>query len=59
MVAWASSLRGRKSSTSLADTVAELYVCTREARLVDPTTGEDVKPGEEGELWVRGPQVMM
>jgi acyl-CoA synthetase (AMP-forming)/AMP-acid ligase II len=30
-----------------------------EARLVDPNTEEDVKPGEEGELWIRGPQVMM
>ncbi len=29
-----------------------------EARLVDPNTGDDVEPGEEGELWVRGPQVM-
>jgi acyl-CoA synthetase (AMP-forming)/AMP-acid ligase II len=29
-----------------------------EARLVDPESGEDVAPGEEGEIWVRGPQVM-
>jgi acyl-CoA synthetase (AMP-forming)/AMP-acid ligase II len=29
-----------------------------EARLVDPETGEDVGEGEEGEIWVRGPQVM-
>ena len=29
-----------------------------EARLVDPTTGADAAPGQEGELWVRGPQVM-
>jgi acyl-CoA synthetase (AMP-forming)/AMP-acid ligase II len=29
-----------------------------EARLVDPETGEDVAEGEEGELWIRGPQVM-
>jgi acyl-CoA synthetase (AMP-forming)/AMP-acid ligase II len=29
-----------------------------EARLVDPETGEDVAEDEEGELWVRGPQVM-
>jgi acyl-CoA synthetase (AMP-forming)/AMP-acid ligase II len=29
-----------------------------ECRLVDPATGEDVGPGERGELWVRGPQVM-
>jgi acyl-CoA synthetase (AMP-forming)/AMP-acid ligase II len=29
-----------------------------EARLVDPETGEDVAEGEQGEIWVRGPQVM-
>ena len=29
-----------------------------EARLIDPATGADVDPGEAGELWVRGPQVM-
>jgi acyl-CoA synthetase (AMP-forming)/AMP-acid ligase II len=29
-----------------------------EARLVDPETGEDAADGEEGEIWVRGPQVM-
>jgi 4-coumarate--CoA ligase len=30
-----------------------------ECRLVDPVTGMDVAPGEEGELWIRGPQVML
>ncbi len=29
-----------------------------EARLIDPETEEDVAEGEEGEIWVRGPQVM-
>jgi acyl-CoA synthetase (AMP-forming)/AMP-acid ligase II len=29
-----------------------------EARLVDPETGEDAPDGEEGEIWIRGPQVM-
>jgi 4-coumarate--CoA ligase len=29
-----------------------------QARLVDPATGTDAAPGAEGELWVRGPQVM-
>jgi acyl-CoA synthetase (AMP-forming)/AMP-acid ligase II len=29
-----------------------------ECRLVDPDTGADVAPGERGELWMRGPQVM-
>jgi acyl-CoA synthetase (AMP-forming)/AMP-acid ligase II len=30
-----------------------------ELRLVDPATGEDSRPGEPGEVWVRGPQVMV
>lgn len=29
-----------------------------EGRIVDPVSGEDVAPGEPGELWARGPQVM-
>ncbi len=29
-----------------------------EARLVDPDTATDVEEGEEGEIWIRGPQVM-
>ena len=29
-----------------------------ECRLVDPETGRDAWPGESGELWMRGPQVM-
>jgi acyl-CoA synthetase (AMP-forming)/AMP-acid ligase II len=29
-----------------------------ECRLVDPQSGEDVGPGTQGELWMRGPQVM-
>ena len=29
-----------------------------ECRLVDPETGRDAWPGEPGELWMRGPQVM-
>jgi acyl-CoA synthetase (AMP-forming)/AMP-acid ligase II len=33
-------------------------VPSTEARLVDPATGRDAVPGEPGELWVRGPQVM-
>ena len=33
-------------------------VAGTEARLIDPETGEDVKAGERGEIWVRGPQVM-
>jgi acyl-CoA synthetase (AMP-forming)/AMP-acid ligase II len=29
-----------------------------EGRIVDPETGADVEPGQAGEVWVRGPQVM-
>ena len=34
-------------------------VPSTECRIVDPATLQDVAPGQEGELWVRGPQVMM
>jgi acyl-CoA synthetase (AMP-forming)/AMP-acid ligase II len=30
-----------------------------EARLIDPASGEDVEPGERGEVLIRGPQVML
>jgi acyl-CoA synthetase (AMP-forming)/AMP-acid ligase II len=30
-----------------------------ECKLVDPASGEEMGPNQEGELWVRGPQVMM
>jgi len=33
-------------------------VASTEMRLVDPDSGEDAAPGERGEVWVRGPQVM-
>jgi acyl-CoA synthetase (AMP-forming)/AMP-acid ligase II len=29
-----------------------------EARIVDPVTGEDLPDGVDGEVWIRGPQVM-
>ncbi|MES2968042.1 MAG: AMP-binding protein [Pseudomonadota bacterium] len=29
-----------------------------ECRIVDPVTGASLPPGQEGEVWVRGPQVM-
>ena len=34
-------------------------VANTEARVVDPGTGQDVQRGERGELWIRGPQVML
>ncbi|MFC6686323.1 AMP-binding protein [Jhaorihella thermophila] len=33
-------------------------IANTESRIVNPETGEDAGPGETGELWVRGPQVM-
>jgi acyl-CoA synthetase (AMP-forming)/AMP-acid ligase II len=30
-----------------------------ESRIVEPETGDDATPGDRGELWVRGPQVMV
>ncbi|MHA2155595.1 MAG: AMP-binding protein [Candidatus Hodarchaeales archaeon] len=30
-----------------------------EVKLVDPETGEEVSFGKEGEIWIRGPQVML
>jgi 4-coumarate--CoA ligase len=35
-----------------------ITVPNTEVRVVDPATGDDRGVGEEGELWVRGPQVM-
>jgi len=43
--------RGRHGS-------AGQVVPSTECRIVDPESGRDLGPGEEGELWVRGPQVM-
>ena len=34
-------------------------VANTEARVVDATSGRDVEPGTDGEIWVRGPQVML
>ena len=36
-----------------------LPVANTECRIVDVETGEDVEPGQDGEIWVRGPQVML
>lgn len=30
-----------------------------DARVVDPATGDDTPPGERGELWCRGPNIML
>jgi acyl-CoA synthetase (AMP-forming)/AMP-acid ligase II len=33
-------------------------VANTECRVVDPATRRDVAPGDDGEIWIRGPQVM-
>jgi acyl-CoA synthetase (AMP-forming)/AMP-acid ligase II len=33
-------------------------VPSTECRVVDVSSGKDVEPGEQGEIWMRGPQVM-
>jgi acyl-CoA synthetase (AMP-forming)/AMP-acid ligase II len=33
-------------------------IASTECRIVDPETGRDVAPGTDGEIWLRGPQVM-
>jgi 4-coumarate--CoA ligase len=35
-----------------------LTISNTEVRVVDPGTGEDLAVDEDGELWIRGPQVM-
>jgi acyl-CoA synthetase (AMP-forming)/AMP-acid ligase II len=34
-------------------------VANTECRVVDPVTGNDVAAGADGELWIRGPQIML
>jgi len=38
---------------------AGTLVADAELRVVDPSTGQDVAPGEAGELWFRSPQAML
>ncbi|HSJ29414.1 MAG TPA: 4-coumarate--CoA ligase family protein [Acidimicrobiia bacterium] len=33
-------------------------ISNTETRIVDPATGEDAAHGDDGEVWIRGPQVM-
>jgi acyl-CoA synthetase (AMP-forming)/AMP-acid ligase II len=39
-------------------TIGTLFPST-EARLVDAESGQDAAPGQPGEIWIRGPQVML
>jgi acyl-CoA synthetase (AMP-forming)/AMP-acid ligase II len=45
------------SSALKAGSIGSLLPNT-ECRVVDPMTGADVPAGQDGELWIRGPQVM-
>lgn len=45
------------SATNRSGTVGPIVPNTQ-ARIVDPVTGEDLGPGQDGELLIRGPQVM-
>jgi acyl-CoA synthetase (AMP-forming)/AMP-acid ligase II len=53
----ASHMHPEDAGTPPPGSVGLLHANT-ECRLVDPVTLRDVEPGERGEVWVRGPQVM-
>jgi len=36
-----------------------IIVPDTECRIVDPETGKDLGPNQEGELWMKGPQIML
>jgi acyl-CoA synthetase (AMP-forming)/AMP-acid ligase II len=50
-------LEARDAEDPAPDSVGHVLPNT-ECRVVDVETHEDVEPGERGEVWVRGPQVM-
>lgn len=50
-------MHAEDGSVPRAETVGVLHPNT-ECRLVDPVTEKDVSPGQAGEIWYRGPQVM-
>ena len=45
-------LRGKRKPGSIGSPLPEL-----EVRIVDPGTGADIKPGQTGEIWLKGPAV--
>ena len=55
-VCGASHLLQLDPSTARMGTVGHLVV-NMQARIIDPATGQDARPGERGEVWVRGPNV--
>ncbi|MEX1006155.1 MAG: AMP-binding protein [Acidimicrobiia bacterium] len=48
-----STPEGSSSPSSVGVTISNT-----ETRIVDPATGDDVDAGTDGEVWIRGPQVM-
>jgi acyl-CoA synthetase (AMP-forming)/AMP-acid ligase II len=46
------------AATAKAGSIGVL-VANTECRVVDPMTGNDVAAGQDGELWIRGPQIML
>jgi acyl-CoA synthetase (AMP-forming)/AMP-acid ligase II len=53
----ATHLTRRDAGKNRNGTVGQLAQNT-ECRIIDVATGKDAEPGADGELWVRGPQVM-
>ena len=50
-------LMPRRATTHKPDSVGQAVPNT-EFRIVDVQSGDDLPPGERGEIWIRGPQVM-
>ncbi|KAI9336182.1 hypothetical protein DFJ73DRAFT_850611, partial [Zopfochytrium polystomum] len=53
-----SPLATMSTNTKYADGASGMLVPCVEARLVNPDTGADVGVGKEGEIWLRGPNIM-
>jgi len=47
------------SAAATKDGSIGVPVANTECRVVDPATRQDVAPGQDGEIWIRGPQVML
>jgi AMP-binding enzyme len=48
----------RLFASRMGATTIEVPVPNTETRIVDPVSGADLGTGQDGEVWVRGPQVM-
>lgn len=45
--------------TRVKDGSVGMLLPNLQARLVDPDTGKDVGVGEDGEIWVKGPNIVL